>query len=518
MYEALLIAKKPLEVPGSGSKTDIITGVDVVYDNTNLSYLKNRELNKIHCSIAMRGTAVVIPNDDIALKIAVIFKQIDQVMKNPLEISVGNLLLNIKTLHSIVNNPLMVCKEEVIKGLCLPNMAAYFTGDLDVSSINKLLLLALLQKNNDNFDIQQFARVVVSLEAYHYVRGKQIENKKEKLIEIFDVKMTYERRRMCNSPGESEPKELKPYYDDYDETNVVTKTNMFFPNYGQIMNFIKFLHAWITLPVTNNYNSVSIETLLSGIKKYQSMEPTEVFGIDYGVELFVTANVIQAINFPELKYRVDTEKRVVLLPELKTYFDLVNYFKSVVRNEYVDDYDNQLVHKKQIEKEQATQIEINRLIEETDLDVFIGYLNEYIGNRNDAKYALLVIEMLKQNHDCIPYLRDKIWIMALCVKPYEEEVVWGRGNVCPKLEMIDFEKMWNMDTTSNITWTEFEKAQHTLAWNNCHMYRDGIANRHGHANICPYGLALKEYVPEGYWKAKIYNMSHRDRPMGPDDV
>lgn len=512
LYEALLIAKKPLTVPGSGSKDDIITGVDVVYDNTNMEYLKNREINKIHCSIAMRSTAVIIPNDDIALKIAVIFKQIDQVMKEPLEISVNNLLLNIKSLQVLAKNPLNICKEEVINGLKLPNMAAYFTGDLDISSINKLLALVFVYNKND-FDMQKFARTLLSLEAYHHIRSKQIENKGQKIIEIFDIKMTHERRRMCNSPGEQEPEDadLKPFYDLYNENDIIAKTNELYPNYDQIVNFMKFLHAYFGVGTDSN------NSLLENIKKCQILNFNDIFGIDYNIELLITANVIQALNFPELKYRVDTEKRIVLLPELNNLIVTTEYLKSVIRNEYINDYANQLAAKKQIEKEQATKIEINKLIEEPELDVFIEKLNEYIGQRDSPKYAQLVTEMLTQGFNCIPYLKDKIWIMALCRKPYDDDVIWGRGNVCPKLEMIEFKKMWHLNDMSDITWAEFEKAQDNFSWGGYHGYRENRANRHGHANVCPYGIQYRDVIPDGYWKAKYHNKSYRSDPRSPDD-
>jgi hypothetical protein len=439
------------------------------------------------------------------LKIAVIFKQIDQVMREPLEISTNNLMLNIATLNQMVKNPLNICNEEVINGLVKDNMAAYFTGDLDISSINKLVGLVLIQKGKVNFNLQQFARVLLSLETYHYIRAQQVENKHQKLIEIFDTKMTHERRTMSASPGEPEPEELKPFYDEYDGNDIIENTKDLLPNYTQVFNFCKFLHGYYA------GNDINIE-------KCRDLGFSEVFGIDYQPELFLAANVVQALNFPELKYRVDTVNRVVLTPEIDNYDNVTDYLKSVVRAEYINDYNAQLDRKKQIEKERETIIQINHLIDDTELDEFIKHLNEYIGQRDSPKYTQLVDEMLKKSHNEISYLREKIWIMALCRKPYEEDIVFSRGNVCSKLELINFKKMWDLDETGEIGWTEFEKAQHNLSWYSSHNYRDGMANRHGHANVCPSSLRGLEVVPKGYWSAAAYNASHRNSPIGPEDV
>jgi len=155
------------------------------------------------------------------------------------------------------------------------------------------------------------------------------------------------------------------------------------------------------------YASDSLELLIENIKKFQTLSVSEIFGIDYDIELFVTANTVQAIKFPELKFRVNIEERKMLVPELITLEQTIEYLKSVVRNEYILDYEQQLANKKQIEKENATKIEINKLIEEVDIDVFIAQLNEFIGQRDSPKYTQLIKEMFLLGHNDISYLREK---------------------------------------------------------------------------------------------------------------
>lgn len=71
---------KPLKVPESNN---VITGVDVICYDEMKNYILERSVNKLHCSIVMRKTVADIPNDDIALKTAVIYQMIDQTMNNP---------------------------------------------------------------------------------------------------------------------------------------------------------------------------------------------------------------------------------------------------------------------------------------------------------------------------------------------------------------------------------------------------------------------------------------------------
>ncbi len=499
IYEALVLGSgSHMKAPGSNSDKDIITGVDVIQTD---SYVSNREVNKIHCSISMRRVAAIIPNDDIALKTAVIFQLANQVVELPLEVAVTDLWSNIQTLKQIVGSRInSIFVEEVVKGLLKPNMDAYFTGDLGVSSINKIVGLVLV--HNKKIDLRKLARSLLSLDAYHHVRSKTISE--NKIHEIFQIDISAHRTNPSD-PFEPEPVVVE-FYDGFDSDIVIQNSSELFNEFNKIIGFIKFLHAYS--------ESNSVPDLIANIKKYQTKQSGWVFGIkDISLELFVTAHTIQAILAPKLEYRVDTVNRRMLLPSLLSKADLTAYFKSVVQAEFKADYEIQLALKHKNETERKTIMQIEKLIWSCDTAEFIRDLNEFIGQRDSATYPELISKM-KETAD-IPLLREKIWILAMC-KTYDDTdtIVWNRGNLCTKNDMGMFESMWSTDPIKDIDWDEFYGMWSSLAWTlDYHNYRDGVSNRHGHCNICPYSYRDKN----GYWKAKVHNRSDRSNPKSPDD-
>lgn len=460
-----------LTVPGS---QDVITGVDVMYHHGNELYFKERAVNKIHCSIAMRKVAADIPNDDIALKVAVIYQQIYQVMKEPLEKSIIDLWLNISTLKLIIGDRSKdIFGEEVIASLLLPNMDAYFTGDLNISSINKIIAM-LLVLNSDNFknkiDLQKVARSLLSLDCYHHV--KFIENlQRDKTINsIFQINM--DNRTIAQEPFEAEPNIIE-FYDKYTLPDVIKESQLYSNSYSKIINFMKFLHIY--------YNSTSLEDLVINIKK--GLNNLNVFEIEVPIDLFVTANVIQALQSPKLESRVDVTKRVMLLKPLITLSDIDTYFKSIVINIFKDDYEKQLVLKLFNEKERENIVQIETLVWCCEIETFVLKLNEFIPQRDGDKYKLLMKAFNEESN--IPILREKIWVICLCQINGSDAIVWNRGNMCSKLELPFLMKIWNYDQFGLLNYDDMYKTWKFAA--RIHWYRESDKpNRHGHCNSNPY--------------------------------
>lgn len=461
-------ADRPLKVPESNK---IITGVDVIsYDNVK-NYVLERSVNKLHCSIAMRKTVADIPNDDIALKTAVIFQMIDQVMEQPLEKSIYDLCYNINTLRDIIgNNSNNIFGEEIIGALLLPNMDAYFTGDLNVSSINKII--ALLLVNRSKVNLQKLARSLLSLDCYHHIR--LIDCPREAIItKAFQINM--DNRTLAKEPFEKEPDNIE-HYDKYDEGNVVLVSQSYWNRYNKIINFIKFMHVF---SVSEDPN-----TLLANIRN-QHMNICQIFGIssEISLELFITANIIQALESHKLECRVNVSERRMLLAPLLTLENISAYFKSIVSNIFRVDYEKQLAlkHNNEVERENIVQIE--QLIWSCEIDEFVNKLNEFIPQRDCNKYMLLIDALSREV--MIPLFQDKIWVIVLCKVPGSDDIIWNRGNMCSKRDFELFKEIWNNNDLSSLDWKELDHKWFVAP--RIHQYRESdIPNRHGHCNSNPY--------------------------------
>lgn len=461
---------KPLKVPESNN---IITGVDVIcYDEIN-NYVLERSVNKLHCSIAMRKTVADIPNDDIALKTAVIFQMIDQTMNNPLEKSVIDLWFNINTLKLITGNNKYIFGDQVFNALKLTNMDAYFTGDLNISSINKIVALLLI--SNSDFDLCKLARSLLSLDCYHNLKHLDIDQRSQIIMKAFEINM--ENRTLAKEPFEKEP-DIIEFYDDYVDTNVISVAKIYENKYSKIINFVKFLHAY------KNVNSY--KNLLENIKN-QNITHHQIFGIDNEIDLdlFISANTIQAIQSHKLECRVDVVNRKMLLMPLFKISDIKLYFKSVVSKIFKDDYERQLTIKHNNEVEREAIVQIEQLVWSCDIDEFVTKLNEFIPQRDGEKYNSLIKELSQNNS--VPLLQHKIWVLTLCKVDETDDIIWNRGNMCSVKELNIFKNIWDYDTISLLSWGKLYHKWYVAPRK--YEYRESdIPNRHGHCNSNPSGF------------------------------
>ena len=464
---------RPLKVPESNN---IITGVDVICYDSMHNYILERSVNKLHCSIAMRKTVADIPNDDIALKTAVIYQMIDQVMNNPLEKSVTDLWFNINTLRLIVGNNKYIFGDEVLNALNLPNMDAYFTGDLNISSINKIVALLLI--SNQDINLQKLARSLLSLDCYHNLKYLDIDQRSQIINKVFDIDM--ENRTLAKEPFEKEP-DIIEFYDNYVDSNVISVSKQYNNMYGKIINFVKFLYAF--------KNADSCKTLLENIKN-QNMTDQYVFGIkdEIPIDLFIAANTIQAIQCHKLECRVDVANRKMLLMSISRLSDIDIYFKSVVSKIFKDDYEKQLILKHNNEVERETIVQIEQLIWSCEIDEFVTKLNEFIPQRDGEKYNLLITELSQNNS--IPLLKNKIWILTLCKVNETDNIIWNRGNMCSIKDLNVFKNIWDYDTINLLSWDKLYHFWYVAPV--IYVYRESDKpNRHGHCNSNPSGFMNK---------------------------
>lgn len=463
-------ADKPLKVPESNN---IITGVDVICYDEMHNYVLERSVNKLHCSIAMRKTVADIPGDDIALKTAVIYQMIDQTMNEPLEKSVTDLWFNIQTLKLITGNNKYIFGDQVFNALNLPNMDAYFTGDLNISSINKIVALLLI--SNLEIDLCKLARSLLSLDCYHNLKYLDSEQRSQIINNAFEINM--EKRTLAQEPFEKEPDVIE-FYDDYVDNNVISVSKTYENKYGKIINFIKFLHSY--------KNADSCKNLLENIKN-QKMTPHQIFGIkdEIPLEWFIAANTIQAVQCHKLECRVDTVNRKMLLMPLSKISDIKLYFKFVVSEIFRADYEKQLILKHNNEVERENIIQIEQLVWSCDIDEFVTKLNEFIPQRDGEKYNSLIKELSQNNS--VPLLRNKIWVLTLCKIDGTNDIIWNRGNMCSLKDLNVFKNIWDYDTVNLLSWESLYHLWYIAPVK--YEYRESdIPNRHGHCNSNPSGF------------------------------
>jgi len=471
-------SNKPLKVPGSDK---IITGVDVIcYDDINI-YVLERSVNKIHCSIAMRKTVADIPHDDIALKTAVIYQMIDQVMNNPLEKSIIDLWYNINTLKLIIGNNKYIFGDEVINSFGLKNMEAYFTGDLNISSINKIIAIMLVFKPDVN--LRRLARALLSLDSYHNLKYLDLEQRSEIINKIFNIDM--ENRTLIKEPFEKEPDVIE-FYDKYNQENVISESKQYQNKYNKIINFIKFYHVY--------KNTISCDHLLENIKK-QNITDNKIFGIkpNVPIDLFITANTIQAIQCHKLECRVDTINRKMLLASLLTLEDIDMFFKSIISKIFEIDYQRQLTIKHNNEIERETVVQIEQLVWSCDINEFVEKLNNFIPQRDMEKYSILIKELSQTNS--VPILQHKIHVLSVCKIAESNDIVWNRGNMCSSNDMRLFKIIWDYDSLSLLSWEKLFHIWYTAP--SIHVYRESDKpNRHGHCNSnpCSYAKSNKPWL------------------------
>ena len=453
------------------------------------------------------SVAAVIPADDIALEAAVLFQQIHQVIMRPLEKTVHNTWHNIMCLKQIIANRFdQIFGSEVVAALSKPNMAAYFTGDLDISSITKIiaLVLAITDDTYAKIDTQILARALYSLDAYHFIKSKDNIDRDGVIKQIMEIDFD-ECRTVPAEPFEPEPV-IITFNDSYDLEHISASAASYHNEYDKITNFMHFLIQF--------RKSNSIEQLVTLIKT--PIVPSTIYGFDPNMtfDTFLAANTLQALQCTKLEHRVDVSNRKVLLAPIISLSAVDELFANTVRAFYAADYAKQLKQKIHNEVERTTIVQLEQLIWSCDMIEFGAKLNEYIVQRDSEKYQQLVSKLF--NTENIPLLQEKIWVMVLCKirNSTSNQVVWNRGNMANHKECMSYEKIWDSDLTGIIPWTDF-----ISEWNNLNtilyhnVYRDGMANRHGHANVCPRGV----HERKGYWKAKIHNKCNRNNPLAPDE-
>jgi len=158
------------------------------------------------------------------------------------------------------------------------------------------------------------------------------------------------------------------------------------------------------------------------------------------------------------------------------------------------------------------ETQVEKLLWTCELPDFITHLNLFIPRRDTLAYRIF-LDRLEESHQ-IPLAQEKVWVLALA-RGLDEEIVWNLGHVASKMEMMKFESIFENAVVKDLSWSKLEYSWKEISCEKSQnysssAYRPGMANRHGHANVCP-----NRAVSKGYRKAKVWNMGHRTYPRSP---
>lgn len=473
-----------------------VTGVDVIAETpANQAYLASmRTLNRIHSSISMRRVMALIPNDDIALKAAVIVRQIIQAVHNPTELELHQLFVNIKTLRSMVRPRVRsVFGDEFTTFMeneltvDNPRFARFWSGDLDVSSILKPIVWMLISQDTTPYMTTE--RDMGDLELYHQVRGfiGRVENPQEArdnhIKYILNIKSAHMTRPQ--SPGDPEP-DVLTFYDDFDETDIIARAL-------EVFDVRKPLRMVRELFQVLKYSGASdFAVFESSIRNTHTVYDND--------DVMLVFSLIQALSNGKMSDRIGQDHQLMTI--VPTSCDVcISTIKDMIRSEYQTAYDHMLSTKIKREEEIHIELAVESLIYATNVDEFIEILNREIPDRSNPGYIELMGEMGSPN---VPLRHEKLWILAfgrsLIFNPDVHDVkdpswiVWNRGNILKKDEGDTYNHIITLGNEIGQLVLSLDgfKTSHRCMGYIPHVYRpSNNPNRHGHCNSHP-------YIPEEY--------------------
>lgn len=505
---------KSLTIPGNNK--DIITGVDPIRNlNSPMSfdiYMKQHIFNDLHASITMRRIVSPISSDMIALKTAVILKMIEQFFENILtEVSIQEFFENLSTLKWIVSktNIFSELKEDINK----PNFEAYLTGDKGISDEMKVICFLLCSDNIKELDIPRIIRALYVFNLNHKIRNiVESMDRTKKIEELLEI--DYENKGTKPTKlFELEP-DILHFCSEFNTKNL----NMFCDQH--CTNLKNFQRLCFVLELLGS----GVDSKVFRSKIEQNIKECENWmKIDEDLDDYNRSLVIQCISNPNLADRVDTEKREMKILDLTSKIIREKYMKNIVSEIYEENY-KKLLKNKINEQDKILLIQaMDEMVSINDLNNFVQKLNTFIPNTFTEGFENL-LDKLKNLTIKVPLRASKLRLI-LVGHDINGNAIWNNGNIY-RTDINSFSKYFdNFDNNEeHFTW---ESVENLHKKNSRHIYREGMANRHGHCNECPSYWAigsknqkeyesylLNEYGPNGiiaYNSAKRYNMSNSDK-------
>jgi len=469
-----------LKPPGFSTK-DVITGVDPLLrgeSGITKLYLKSG-LDRFHASIAMRKVVALVPYDTIALKAAVCFQMIQQVIEQPTELGIKETLNSVDTLKYLIRSNDEFYKSLFGTMLDNPTNPAYWTGDLNVTNVIKVVAWSLIG-SPDFTSIGELVYNMFSTDLFYRIRGRfQTHDIKERAPVIHDLlDIDFKVRGTKPTPlGEPEPQNPE-YYNKYDSGRVQSRVLEWirFDNLSKIWTrFGEFLSCMA------KYGS--------DIGKWLHHLKTQLFFAMFDQER-VTADALASLSVVHQDGRIDLATRTMRNNGTPNVF-----ISTMVRGIYFAEYNRELGIKCANEEARRIELTIEALLWSCDLQEYIRILNRQIPERDSAIYQRFVDALVVS--DQVPLMYEKIWILIFGrttdFDPKDDivgfrsdpaKIIWNRGNICKALELKVFERI--LSNAGVLGVNEIREVYRRLGYLP-HVYRESnIPNRHGHSNFNPY--------------------------------
>jgi len=279
------------------------------------------------------------------------------------------------------------------------------------------------------------------------------------------------------------------------------------------LNYVVLLPDLFSTLLKNNDENVAIE-LIKELPEIDDTYFAKVLGINYDVNYFKLATLVQSLLFFNKKDRVDAENFKMKVTDLGTLKNAKQVITNFITCQYKQYYYNQIVTKKIEEKKLMILKLVKNMTSCETINEYIKLFHEgleYDGtifkiiNSCSLGFVELQKELFESNY--VPKRDSKLEILFL--GKYKEETIWNNGNalrVVLSKYKDSFEKLELMQVYKFIE----NKMKDSIK----HIYREHKRNRQGHGNDFPsyfaYGYlsieAMKDNVTEEFWKD--YNIKH----------
>jgi len=364
------------------------------------------------------------------------------------------------------------------------NTTTYFINNNGLT--NMIYVLYKLYKQKNAKYTKQILRSIYAFESYQMMRRVIKKHGPEDRMAYIEkllfqlLGIDYDKYGSNTKPlFENDP---KPVYHDQYHINTETLQSCTKDTFG-----FKFFDYMILLPLF--FEAIFSDKPIQNMQAIPQLNETMVrdgLGIDYDLETFKFYALMQALFFPSKKTRVDTDNRMMKIPELGTKEGMEKVIKTWVVKQYHDNYQHHTTIKAKREKEFVNKMYVDNLVLCKTIDEFCQLLKEGITfkhikaqlvNETSLGYTELKNNLTNQSLD-VPERLKKI-VVLFTSKDFDGNVIWNNGNPI-RIKVKDYECLFNKYGGTD----ELQILKDVYSKHPQHIYRDK-PNRHTHCNDKP---------------------------------
>ena len=289
--------------------------------------------------------------------------------------------------------------------------------------------------------------------------------------------------------------------------------------YKQLVDLLSKLDYVVLLPdlfttIIKNNDDKTVE-LIKMLPPLNDEYFGRVLGINYDINYFKLATIVQSLQYFDKRDRVDSENLKMLITDLENFKNAKFVITNFITRQYKEYYGNQLVAKKNEEKKLMINKLVNAMCNCTTLKEYkklFKYGLEYEGttfkilNINSLGFS----ELLKQIFESPNTNGQGYKLSILFLGTYEDKIIWNGGNSL-RVVLSNYKEMFkNLNLLDTYKYIKSHMRSSLK-----HIYRS-LPNRQGHSNDFPsfyaFGYlsmeAMKANVTKEFWDN--YNREHHN--------